>query len=104
MTDISLWQETYYDKYTLFLSIYNISPIALYMKFIKTIRRYGSVTMRLLDINNGTTLDYFTFRLDDSKNKDGPCICICKTHNLNFDNIRKAWNYYQERMEEQLKQ
>lgn len=101
MTDISLWQETYRDKYLLFISAYNVPPIALYMKFIKTMRRYGSVSMRLLDINDGATIDYFTFSLDDPKNKDGPC--TCKIHNLNFDNIRDAWNYYQECIEKQLK-
>jgi len=90
MSDFNEWPIIYQGNYSKFLDTYIIPPIAVYMKYIKTIRRYGKVHMNIIDFDTNQISKYFDF--------------IKTQHNvLEFPDIYSAWDFYQNLLESQLK-
>lgn len=99
MSDFNEWPIIYQGNYSKFLDTYIIPPIAVYMKYIKTIRRYGKVHMNIIDFESNQISKYFDFieTPDDIK------VITNDNTVLEFPDIYSAWDFYQNLLESQLK-
>lgn len=99
MSDFNEWPIIYQGNYSKFLDTYIIPPIAVYMKYIKTIRRYGKVHMNIIDFDTNQISKYFDF-IETQHN-----VKVITNDNtvLEFPDIYNAWDFYQNLLESQLK-
>lgn len=99
MSDFNEWPIIYQGNYSKFLDTYIIPPIAVYMKYIKTIRRYGKVHMNIIDFDTNQISKYF----DIIKTPHNVKVITNDNTVLEFPDIYSAWDFYQNLLEEQLK-
>lgn len=100
MSDFNEWSIRYKETYQKFLATYIMPPIAIYMKYIKTIRRYGKVHMNIIDFDTNQISEYFDFIKTPNNIK------VITSYNtvLEFPDIYVAWDFYQNLLEDQLQQ
>ena len=99
MSDFNEWPIIYQGNYSKFLDTYIMPPIAIYMKYIKTIRRYGKVHMNIIDFDTNQISKYF----DIIKTPHNVKVITNDNTVLEFPDIYSAWDFYQNLLEEQLK-
>lgn len=99
MSDFNEWPIIYQENYSKFLATYIMPPIAVYMKYIKTIRRYGKVHMNIIDFDTNQISKYF----DIIKTPHNVKVITNDNTVLEFPDIYSAWDFYQNLLEEQLK-
>lgn len=99
MSDFNEWPIIYQGNYSKFLDTYIIPPIAVYMKYIKTIRRYGKVHMNIIDFDTNQISKYF----DIIKTPHNVKVITNDNTVLEFPDIYSAWDFYQNLLESQLK-
>jgi len=99
MSDFNEWPIIYQGNYSKFLDTYIIPPIAVYMKYIKTIRRYGKVHMNIIDFESNQISKYF----DIIKTPHNVKVITNDNTVLEFPDIYSAWDFYQNLLESQLK-
>ena len=101
MIELKLWPIVYQETYPAFLEVYIMPPIAMYFKYIKTLRRYNITTMSIIDINTKKVIEQFEYFLPK---KDSICfVTNNKTgEKIKYDNIFLAWEPYQALLESQL--
>ncbi len=94
MTEIlkfdELWQKEYPEGYCRYLEIYGQRIVALYLWYLKHIRRYGSTKLFLLD-RTGKLIDTMHFELQDMKSREGPT----SVNGQLFPTIHDAWKHYE---------
>ena len=100
MTDFNEWPIRYKEAYPKFLATYIMPPIAIYMKYIKTIRRYGKVHMNIIDLNTNQISEYF----DIIKTPNNIKVITNYNAVLEFPDIYATWDFYQNLLEDQLQQ
>jgi hypothetical protein len=88
-------QKKYPDKYAQFLAVHTISLRTIRLTFIKRIRRYGTVTINLIDLD-GNVLDRFTFVLVNKKETEGMTL----QNDQEFLTIYEAWGWYEKKIVE----
>lgn len=100
MTNFDNWPIIYQVNYPKFLATYIMPPIAIYMKYIKTIRRYGKVHMNIIDFDTNQISEYFDFIKTPNNIK------VITSYNtvLEFPDIYATWDFYQNLLEKQLQQ
>jgi len=98
MSDFNEWPIRYNETYPKFLATYVMPPIAIYMKYIKTIRRYGKVHMNIIEFESNQISKYFDFIKTPNNIK------VITSYNtiLEFPDIYVAWDFYQNLLEKQL--
>ena len=98
MSDFNEWPIRYKEVYPKFLATYIMPPIAIYMKYIKIIRRYGKVHMYIIDFGTNQISEYFDFIKTPNNIK------VITSYNtvLEFPDIYVAWDFYQNLLEKQL--
>jgi hypothetical protein len=99
MSDFNEWPIIYQGNYSKFLDTYIMPPIAIYMKYIKTIRRYGKVHMNIIDFDTNQISKYF----DIIKTPHNVKVITNDNTVLEFPDIYSAWDFYQNLLESQLK-
>lgn len=99
MSDFNEWPIIYQGNYSKFLDTYIMPPIAIYMKYIKTIRRYGKVHMNIIDFDTNQISKYF----DIIKTPHNVKVITNDNTVLAFPDIYSAWDFYQNLLESQLK-
>jgi hypothetical protein len=100
MSDFNEWPILYNETYPKFLTTYVMPPIAIYMKYIKTIRRYDKVHMNIINFDTNQISKYFDFIKTPNNIK------VITNYNtvLEFPDIYVAWDFYQNLLEDQLQQ
>lgn len=86
-------QETHPTKYAQFLTVHGLPIRAIRLLFIKRIRRYGTVTINLIDLE-GKLVDRFTFVLVNKKETEGMTL----QNDQEFPTIWEAWSWYEKKV------
>lgn len=84
------WRDNFPEGYARYLAIYQQSIRGLKFWYIKHIRRYGYVKLFLIG-NNSQIIETMHFKLQDSKQKEGPVI----VNGQIFSDLYSSWEYYQ---------
>jgi len=94
MTQIDQYlQEKYPERYDKFLAVHTLPLRTLRLLFIKRLRRYGTVTINLIDLE-GNIVDRFIFILANKKETEGKTLL----NDQEFLSIYEAWSWYEKKV------